>query len=207
MAKNKSRRQDVNPVSDPKSEELRQRILDSQYQMQLEEEGQRLKQIQEQAESSKLRNFLLLLGILPVFILLGVLNNRKQIGRIRVHILIFLDNSHRLGTNHNGQFSSCLVPMINNHVSLQITFTQECQIDKGHSPQQKQQDKHIPSKRKPFRQRLLICHQPTDHLRGNSPFHLTINPGVYPTEKTGYIRGNPSFNRLIINGSQRPHIG
>ena len=60
----------MNPVSDPKSEELRQRILDSQYQMQLEEEGQRLKQIQEQAESSKLRNFLLLLGILPVFFIL-----------------------------------------------------------------------------------------------------------------------------------------
>ena len=52
MAKNKSRRQDVNPVSDPKSEELRQRILESQYQMQLEEEGQRLKQIQEQAENN-----------------------------------------------------------------------------------------------------------------------------------------------------------
>ena len=68
MAKNKSRRQDVNPVSDPKSEELRQRILDSQYQMQLEEEGQRLKQIQEQAESSKLRNFLLLILVLYVII-------------------------------------------------------------------------------------------------------------------------------------------
>ena len=74
MAKNKSRRQDVNPVSDPKSEELRQRILESQ----LEEEGQRLKQIQEQAESSKLRNFLLLLGILPVFILVLYVIIRKH---------------------------------------------------------------------------------------------------------------------------------
>ena len=79
MAKNKSRRQDVNPVSDPTSEELRQRILDSQYQVQLEEEGQRrLKQIQEQAESSKLRNFLLLLGILPIFILVLYIIIRKH---------------------------------------------------------------------------------------------------------------------------------
>ena len=78
MAKNKSRRQDVNPVSDPKSEELRQRILESQYQMQLEEEGQRLKQIQEQAESSKLRNFLLLIGILPIFILVLYIIIRKH---------------------------------------------------------------------------------------------------------------------------------
>ena len=73
MAKNKSRRQEVNPVSDPKSEELRQRI-----QVQLEEEGQRLKQIQEQAESSKLRNFLLLIGILPVFILVLYVIIRKH---------------------------------------------------------------------------------------------------------------------------------
>lgn len=79
MAKNKSRRQDVNPVSDPTSEEFRQRILDSQYQVQLEEEGQRrLKQIQEQAESSKLRNFLLLLGILPIFILVLYIIIRKH---------------------------------------------------------------------------------------------------------------------------------
>lgn len=78
MAKNKSRRQDVNPVSDPTSEEFRQRILDSQYQVQLEEEGQRLKQIQEQAESSKLRNFLLFLGILPIFILVLYIIIRKH---------------------------------------------------------------------------------------------------------------------------------
>ena len=78
MAKNKSRRQDVNPVSDPKSEELRQRILESQYQVQLEEEGQRLKQMREQAESSKLRNFLLLIGILPIFILVLYIIIRKH---------------------------------------------------------------------------------------------------------------------------------
>ena len=69
MAKNNNRGQGVNPASDSRSEELRQKILMQQRQMQIEAEIQQLEQMQKQAESSKLRNFLLLIGILPVFIL------------------------------------------------------------------------------------------------------------------------------------------
>ena len=69
MAKNKNRGQDVNPVSDPRSEELRQKILMQQRQMQIEAEIKQLEQMQEQAESNKLRSFLLIIGSLTVFIL------------------------------------------------------------------------------------------------------------------------------------------
>ena len=69
MAKNKNRRQDINPVSDSRSEELRQRILIQQRQMQIEGEIKQLEQMLEQAKSNKLHFFLLMIGSLTVFIL------------------------------------------------------------------------------------------------------------------------------------------
>lgn len=69
MAKMKSRRQESNPVSDPRSEELRQRILEQQKQMQIEKEIRCLEELQDQARNNRFYFFPLAIGTLAILIL------------------------------------------------------------------------------------------------------------------------------------------
>ncbi len=101
--------------------------------------------------------------ILPVLVLLGILNNREQIRRIRIHVLVFLYNGHRFPDKPQQLVSSSCAgdkqsrsPV--NHIYAGMPSQQKASLEAKTAGQTYRVKKAVQAK-------AFICHQPTDYLR------------------------------------------